>query len=110
LVIKKSPGFGPISGTISAQSGGGVCAGITASATGRNASFPSGDGVTRAKNTGMPFFLKAAASAAAFFITLSDAYGAVCRPTIPFCKSMTTNAVFDRSMNILLIRHSPDQL
>ena len=39
-----------------------------ASATGRNVSFPSGEGLTRTKNTGISFFLKASAIAAAFFI------------------------------------------
>jgi hypothetical protein len=74
-----------------------------ASAMGRSASFPSGDGVTLTKKTGIPFFLNASARAAALLTTLSEAWGAVCRPTMPFWRSMTTSAVFDLSINVFFI-------
>ena len=78
-------------------------AGQGVSTRGRSMSLPSGEKATRTKNTGIPFFRNAAARAAPFFTTLAAAWGAVCRPTTPFWRSITTSAVFALSINALFM-------
>src|SRR5450759_233416 len=92
--MTRSPGSGPSSGTISAQScgrGPGCHAGV--SVWGRSASLPSADGVTWTRTTVPPAARSATATAAACATTSPAGCGAVGAPTMPRCRSITTNAV-----------------
>lgn len=91
-----SVGFGPSSGTMSAQSGGLsplIC--ITVSEMGCRdvPAVPS----TWMRKTGIPFLLKASASLAALEMTVVASWGRASTEAIPFCRSITTRAVFVRS-------------
>jgi hypothetical protein len=104
-VIRESPGSGPSSGTISAQSA--VCGKfirIGLSTIGFKPSLPSADGVACTRNTGILFLRNACASFAAFATTVFAGYGSVGIPTIPLYKSI--NEKFAISIFIIVFRLS----